>query len=137
MKVILSVMLSVLSVSAVADTCRNEIPGLIESANVLTEKFETLDEALHERNAPEKLIGIIHHFEEGVLEFVKELENGARCREAIQEFQHFHEDVQLLYRGLKERPEIFYQSKVLNAWNELLPSFVRFQNRLYRALGRP
>ena len=113
--------------------CTKDRPGLIKAADALTEKLEVFDEALHDQKSPnlEKAIKVTHHFEEGILEFVAELKAGATCQAAITEFQHFHEDIQLIYGELKAVPEHFYQAPVLNAWNKLLPAFVRFQNRLY------
>ena len=118
------------STNVMAD-CTSDRPGLLKAADVLMEDMETFDEALHEVKAEEKIIGLVHHFEEGLLEFMEELRTGASCKQAIDEFQHFHEDIQLTYRALDARPDIFYAGNVLNTWNRLLPSFVRFQNRLY------
>lgn len=116
--------------SALAN-CSKDRPGLIRSAETLKVDIEKLDEALHEAEAPGQVIGVIHHFEEGILEFVEDLRNGSTCQVAIEEFQHFHEDIQLIYRALSDRPDLFYRNAVLGAWNRMLPSYVRFQNRLY------
>jgi hypothetical protein len=128
---LIAVALAFFGVASVYANCTVDRPGLIESAETLKVNIEKLDEALHEASAEAKVIQIIHHFEEGIMEFVEDLRNGEKCQAAIVTFQHFHEDIMLIYNELNTRPQLFYQKPVLSSWNRMLPSYVRFQNRLY------
>lgn len=118
-----------LSSSAWAN-CSSERPGILSASEKLANDLEKLDGALHDAKAPEAVLRLLHHFEQGVLELDKALRAGATCADAKVEFQHFHDDVQLVYRKLSEMPEIFHQTPVLGAWNGLMGSFIRLQNWL-------
>lgn len=114
-----------------AKSCVEVKPALKKAGDNLLEKLEIFDEALHALKVEGKLIEITHHFEEGLLDLIGDLESGGLCKEIFADFQHFHEDVQLLYAELKANPQVFYTDSVLGAWNTLLPAFVHFQNVLY------
>lgn len=123
-------MVSLLGLRAEA-SCVELQPRLAKAADAFAQEFEVFDETLRATGAPERVIAIVHHFEEGFTDFQDSITR-ASCREAIGEFQHFHEDIQLTYRELTRYPQYFYgTAKVLPAWNHFLPEFVRFQNILY------
>lgn len=111
--------------------CREQRSAAYAGARAYAEHLEQFDTVLHEQGADAELTHWVHHFEEGFNDFVDVFERSTSCRDVVEEFQHFHEDVQELYQQMSRRPQLFYRPVVLQSWNKLVVDFVRVQNNLY------
>lgn len=103
-------------------------PVVLANAEALADRVELLDESLHELNASEEVIEVIHHFEETVLAAIEEFQE-LHYDEARVELDHLREDIFLVYDKL-DQANFFNSVDAIYAWNDVLMTYIRLERSM-------
>lgn len=114
--------------TALADRAWPNKPRVLANAEALAQSVEILDESLHDLNATDQVIDVIHHFEETVLAAVEEF-GELNYDDARQELDHLREDIFLVYNTL-DQVGFFNSIEAIQAWNKVLMAYIRLERSM-------
>lgn len=124
-KMALTIALLFSSSAALADVWWPSRDLVLQRTEALAGQVEQLDEHLHELNAPEELIGVVHHFEETVLTALEEF-TYLPYQEARSEAQHIREDVLLVGEQLMA-VRFLESQKAVDHWNGVVGAYLQLE----------
>ena len=106
-------------------------PNVVRAAEKLADEIERFDTALHEVRAPQPLLQRVHHFEQTVAEFVKDVRGGCSYQSAVSEMAHIRQDVGLVRDLIARYPGVTASAKVATEWRHVRSAYRHLDHEMF------